>query len=280
MCDVSNRYIKISRSIAEHWLWADAERLKWWLDLLLLASRKDHKALIGGNLVEIKRGQLYVSQRHLQERWAKRNSEGAIISKPTSRTIWKFLSLLESESMIAIQKQHHLATLVIISNYAQYQEPNSTTNSTTNSTKQKKGKERDKNNIISSNEDISKNPKGFLASDARDARAKGDFEKIVEKYHETCTSYPRLAKLSDARKAKMQIRFYDEMKGDWQLLESVFAKMEQSKFLRGDNKSGWRASFDWLFQNSTNWVKVAEGNYDNRKIPTQLNQINPNEEWQ
>ena len=54
------------------------------------------------------------------------------------------------------------------------------------------------------------------------------------------------------------------MKGDWALLESIFEKMEDSKFLRGDNSRGWKATFDWLFSNEKNWVKVAEGNYDNR----------------
>ena len=46
------------------------------------------------------------------------------------------------------------------------------------------------------------------------------------------------------------------------LIHLLFEKMMQSKFLRGDNKRGWKASFDWLFENDKNWVKVYEGNYD------------------
>ena len=48
------------------------------------------------------------------------------------------------------------------------------------------------------------------------------------------------------------------------LLKQIFEKMQESNFLKGDNKRGWKASFDWLFENDKNWVKVFEGNYDNK----------------
>ena len=41
--------------------------------------------------------------------------------------------------------------------------------------------------------------------------------------------------------------------------------MQESKFLKGESKRGWKASFDWVFENDKNWVKVWEGNYDNDK---------------
>ncbi|MCI6672401.1 MAG: DUF4373 domain-containing protein [Prevotellaceae bacterium] len=112
---------------------------------------------------------------------------------------------------------------------------------------------------------------------------KADFEKIIDLYHSICKSFPRIIKLTQGRKQKIEIRFVDEMKGDWNLLESVFRKTEASKFLRGDNKNGWKASFDWLFSNDKNWCKVAEGNFDNRVnveqrgISSKDNNIN--DEW-
>ena len=115
-----------------------------------------------------------------------------------------------------------------------------------------------------------------------DVSPKVDFEQIINLYHSICQSYPRIIKLSKARKQKVEIRFMDEMKGDWAMLETVFRKMEESKFLRGDNPRGWKATFDWLFTNDKNWCKVAEGNYDNcvesgkKTVPTSK----PNEEWQ
>ena len=106
-------------------------------------------------------------------------------------------------------------------------------------------------------------------------------EKITNLYHSVCKSYPRIVKLTESRKHKMLIRFQDEMKGDWALLERVFRKMEESKFMRGDNKKGWTATLDWLISNDKNWVKVAEGNYDNHVPKNNSNPTaNPNDEWQ
>ena len=49
-------------------------------------------------------------------------------------------------------------------------------------------------------------------------------------------------------------------------LEKVLEAIEnikRSDFLRGQNKSGWIITFDW-FVKPTNFLKVLEGNYDNR----------------
>ena len=58
------------------------------------------------------------------------------------------------------------------------------------------------------------------------------------------------------------------------IIEELFLKIQTSPFLIGNNQRGWRASFDWVFSNGKNWVKVLEGNYDDnsetRKVaPTQ-----------
>ena len=100
-----------------------------------------------------------------------------------------------------------------------------------------------------------------------------DYEKIVSLYHSICKDYPRVIKLTESRKQKIRIRFIDEMKSDYNLIESIFRKMQDSKFLRGDNKQGWKATFDWVFENGKNWVKIAEGNYDN-KSGTTINERN------
>lgn len=101
-----------------------------------------------------------------------------------------------------------------------------------------------------------------------------DYNAIVDMYHKICVSYPRIMKLSDERKKKIKCR-YEEMKGDLTILETVFRKMQESDFM----KSGSWASFDWVFKNSQNWMKVYEGNYDNKplqgKKQTKVNDIWP-----
>lgn len=112
------------------------------------------------------------------------------------------------------------------------------------------------------------------------------FKEIKEMWNETCPGFPKLFTISEARKNKMRLRI-TEMGGlekALPLIKQIFEKMQQSKFLKGDNKRGWKASFDWLFENDKNWVKVYEGNYDNK--PEQAaakrynaNNRNCNDEW-
>lgn len=59
----------------------------------------------------------------------------------------------------------------------------------------------------------------------------------------------------------MNARF-KEYKGDLNIFRELFTKAEQSDFLKGNNKSNWKANFDWLL-NQKNMIKVLEGNYDN-----------------
>jgi len=58
--------------------------------------------------------------------------------------------------------------------------------------------------------------------------------------------------------------------GGIKITEQVFRKMEASDFLKEKNQFGWKASFDWVFKNSDNWMKILEGNYDNRAPQTNI----------
>lgn len=111
------------------------------------------------------------------------------------------------------------------------------------------------------------------------------FKDIKVMWNETCTGFPKLFTLSEPRKNKMRLRIA-EMGGLGKalpLIKQIFEKMQQSNFLKGDNRRGWKASFDWLFENDKNWVKVYEGNYDNKpEQPTATrygNNRNCNDEW-
>lgn len=108
-------YIKLSRAIQEHWIWRNAEHLKWWLDLLFMANWKDSEHL--------QRGQLRVSIRFLQERWARydENDNTKIISKPSKDTISAYLEELERGTLIRTLKHHKWGTLITICNYEHYQ---------------------------------------------------------------------------------------------------------------------------------------------------------------
>lgn len=102
-------WIKLYRSIRKNWIWEDAQKLKWWLDILLQANHQDRKVLLGNELVLIERGSFHTSELKLSKKWG--------VSKTTVR---KFLELLESDHMITTEKSKKGTTLKV-TNYEDYQ---------------------------------------------------------------------------------------------------------------------------------------------------------------
>lgn len=85
---------------------------------------------------------------------------------------------------------------------------------------------------------------------------------IRELYNSVCGSYPRLVKLSDARKKAIRARLNSGYSIDD--FCRLFEAAEQSDFLKGKNSRNWRATFDWLISDA-NMAKVLDGNYENRR---------------
>lgn len=102
-------WIKISRELPKHWIWQDADRLKWWLDLILMAAWDDSKQLVGSRLIEIKRGQLIASISFLVKRWGIGHN-----------TVIAFLKMLQEEKMILKTSMRNVS-IITICNYDKYQ---------------------------------------------------------------------------------------------------------------------------------------------------------------
>ncbi len=80
--------------------------------------------------------------------------------------------------------------------------------------------------------------------------------------------------LSDSRKGMINARIKSYGK---KTFAGMIRKAYQSDFLKGQNKKGWTASFDWLIK-PTNFEKVISGNYDNKnRANTQQCNRDPNE---
>lgn len=95
-------------------------------------------------------------------------------------------------------------------------------------------------------------------------------EKLLEAFHEECPMLPRVMKINDKRKAHLTARWrevdadskFSSQADGVQVFRSIFQKVAASDFLAGRAKS-WHATFDWIFESSTNFLKVCEGHYDN-----------------
>ena len=86
-----------------------------------------------------------------------------------------------------------------------------------------------------------------------------DYQQIVEAYSSICKSYPKVTKLSEARKKAIRARFASGYTLDD--FQRLFEKAEASSFLKGANDRNWQANFDWLIKDA-NMAKALDGNYD------------------
>lgn len=95
---------------------------------------------------------------------------------------------------------------------------------------------------------------------------KYNFQQIIDLYNEICISYPRVTKLSDARKKAIKARLNSYTEDDF---KKLFHAAEESDFLKGKNDRNWSCNLDWLIKD-TNMAKVLDGNYKNNKSQQQL----------
>ena len=124
----------------------------------------------------------------------------------------------------------------------------------------------------------SKNPNGCGLIGAKTDKEEKSREKerkedivpyrvLVDCWNEICgNALPKVKALSEQRKQKIKIRLSEWGKDEEEQLakaRELFGRVAASRFLRGENNTGWAASFDWIFDSPRNWVKVMEGNYDN-----------------
>ena len=110
MNDMEEGWIKISRSIVRHWLWLDAQRLQWWIDLIMMANWEDREWIDNTHRFTLRRGQLLISSVKLAKRWKR--------SRPT---VAAFLNLLQEEGMIKREIHYRQIPVITICNYEKYQ---------------------------------------------------------------------------------------------------------------------------------------------------------------
>lgn len=123
--------------------------------------------------------------------------------------------------------------------------------------------EKEKDNISSSsNEEVEPEPLPPSLPPADEPSVERvNYKAIQEQFNTICKSFPKVQTLSDARKKTIKARISNH---GLDTLEKVFRMAEDSKFLKGDNKDNWQATFDWIMTES-NFIKILEGNYVNKK---------------
>lgn len=94
------------------------------------------------------------------------------------------------------------------------------------------------------------------------AITKNDAKEFINLYNSIAIRLPKVKTLTTSRENKIKARLKNLEIEKW---KTVFEKCEKSDFCCGVNSRNWRVSLDWLIKNDTNYVKVLEGRYDNKK---------------
>lgn len=266
-------YIPISRRLFEHQLWCEERiysRFEAWLDLIQSARFEDTKQLIGNRFIEVKKGQILASLRFLAGRW-----------QWSTKKVNSFLDLLIQDKMIIKETPKETGqTVITICNYDKYnsqiiqEETEKKQQGNTKETPWKQqgnkvNKDKKENNIGDSDESL-------VCGTSQPHTEHIDYSELVKFFNEETKGVFGTVRtpLSDSRKGMINARIKSYGK---KTFADMIRKAYQSDFLKGQNKKGWTASFDWLIK-PTNFEKVISGNYDNKnRTNTQQCNRDPNE---
>lgn len=233
-------YVKISRKILD-WEWyTDVNTKVVFFHILLKANWKPGRF----QGTEVPRGSLVTSQQNM-----------AAETGLTIKNVRTALKHLENTGEVAVSR-HPKFSVITVKNYNQYQSSGSRgavegqSGVSQVATIEEGKKER--------REEYNKSPKGDYESRTPESSI---YATIRELYNSVCGSYPRLVKMSDARKKAINAR----LKTGYTLddFRKLFEKAEASDFMKGANKRNWSATFDWMICDS-NMAKVLDGNYDSK----------------
>lgn len=92
--------------------------------------------------------------------------------------------------------------------------------------------------------------------------SKVPYQEVIKMFNAVCTRLSKVTKLTDARKRTIKARF-NEYNRDIEIFKILFNKTNESDFLCGVNKDGWKSNFDWLLKQN-NMAKVLEDRYINK----------------
>lgn len=254
-------WIKLHRITTEHWIWTNPIKFQWWVRMLMEVNHSNKEILIGNTLYMIERGQSGKSLRT----WA-------LLFGVGTKAVVNFFELLEKDEMIirkTIGKGKHSTTLIIISNYENYQGIEETlkptqgaTLSTTQEQHEGHTNKNDKEIINNDNNEKEDNtPNGVVDLKNQPTTTNVDLNKMISFFNENRGVLPEVKSMSDVRKKRILSL---EKKYGKKSIQNVIEKVRDSDFLQGQNKEGWTASFDWIFK-PANFLKILEDNFLNKE---------------
>lgn len=86
-------------------------------------------------------------------------------------------------------------------------------------------------------------------------------DTVVKMYHEICSSFPKLKRVTASRKEKIH-----DCLGMFSIeeIKNAFAAAESSSYLKGDHDGSWTVDFEWILK-PDHMTRILEGRYMDRK---------------
>jgi hypothetical protein len=161
-----NGYIRLYRSIQDHWIFKNPEYYKWWSDILLEVNYAEAKVPIKNELIYCGRGQTVKSYETWAERWR--------VDKGKVR---RFFELLKQDNMIKLENLQKTTRLTVC-NYDTYNEPRTAGEPQTNRRRTQTIKNKKNNKIRDSGHpQFSEVEKVFIQQGGTNEMAKAFYDK-------------------------------------------------------------------------------------------------------
>lgn len=260
-------HIKIYRAIDE-WEWIDDKTMFYfWIRILLMANWEDK--MWQGELVE--RGSFVTSIYNLASKF-----------RMSIQQVRTCMERLKSSNQIVINSTNK-RTKVTICKYEDYQGC-ATNEKQTNNNRKNKQITTTKKEYNTSDTNVSSYPIQESLFEEEDTivspkKSEIDYNYVKKLWNDSMKrKVPKVTSISKSREEKIRQRIAEM--GGWEeakvVLQECIKKINESEYCNGENDQNWVATFDWFFTNDKNWLKVAEGNYDNRQRKSQLDILTEN----
>lgn len=162
-------WIKLYRQIQDNMIWNDTEpfdRRSAWIDLILMANVQTKEIIYHGQVIKIKRGQVYTSIRKLAVRWHWSRDK-----------VNRFIKTLIKAHMVERDNRTQSATLLTIVKYSVFQDRHDSNKATNESTNKDSDKATDKS-LLKNNKNDKRIKEGQAANSDEQAAAQEEEEYV------------------------------------------------------------------------------------------------------
>jgi hypothetical protein len=245
-------FVRIFRQEREHWTYKRSEYFHAWFEMLACAkyTPEPETRLIEGQLVAIGYGEFVFGRTS----WSKRLNIPETVLRGLIKKLIK-------DDMIELVGRYNKCTVYKIKNYEKFNQRIDQQTDQQQIQENQGVKGHDNQRIA--RRKASKQPAGNHTQEVKESNKKTNIDIVIQKYHDLCPSLPKVRVVTEKRKKLLKARL-----GKYSIsqIEDVFRKAESSDFLSGRSGKWTGCNIDWLL-NENNFVKVLEGNYDNKNKP-------------